>query len=499
MRRRRHFVNSLSDKAGYLILANLIKYAVGFVMPMVLVRMLSQSDYGAYQQMIFIGWAALSIMTLGLPTSIYYFYHYVSPERIPTLVVQTSLMLGIGGAMAAAAVFFGAPAIADILNNPSIADLLKLYAVSIVFMIASEHSVHFMIAQNRYGLSLAFETGETFIRVLVLLLPLWFGFGFSGLIVGIVLYAALRFVVRTAYLFSTADLRFAGWSRHLFTMEQLGYSIPIALVAVVGIVGSTFNKGILATSFTAAEYALYSVGALEIPLDVIFQASVANVLRASLPPLVRDGNLTEVVRVLRESVRKLSIIVLPSFVFLYGYSEQFITVLFTADYAESVHVFRIYLWLVPLNMLILSPIPQIFGKPRLNLYINLSATAVLLALSYALFKGIGFYGPVIAAVASQYLAVLIFIVVALRLTRSTIRQLLPLPSILLVIAASLVGLVSAQIAREVTSSGLLNLLLAGVVFSAVFLVVAALIGVLTKDDRSLIRRWIARILPFRGS
>ncbi len=44
--------------------------------------------------------------------------------------------------------------------------------------------------------------------------------------------------------------------------------------------------------------AIYSVGALEIPLDVIFQGSVANVLRASLPALVRDGNRREIVRVI---------------------------------------------------------------------------------------------------------------------------------------------------------------------------------------------------------
>ena len=43
-----------------MIVANLIKYAVGFIMPMVLVRMLSQNDYGTYQQMILISnWAPI--------------------------------------------------------------------------------------------------------------------------------------------------------------------------------------------------------------------------------------------------------------------------------------------------------------------------------------------------------------------------------------------------------------------------------------------------------
>jgi len=63
-----------------LILANTLKYAVGFALPMVLVRLLTQDDYGTYQQLSLIANFATGIMVLGLPTSIYYFYHRKSAE-----------------------------------------------------------------------------------------------------------------------------------------------------------------------------------------------------------------------------------------------------------------------------------------------------------------------------------------------------------------------------------------------------------------------------------
>src|SRR5438128_588793 len=63
---------SLSDKAGFLITANFIKYAVGFVLPMLMVRVLNQSDYGTYQQLLLVNSMALGLLTLGLPSSIYY-------------------------------------------------------------------------------------------------------------------------------------------------------------------------------------------------------------------------------------------------------------------------------------------------------------------------------------------------------------------------------------------------------------------------------------------
>lgn len=488
-------VTSLSDRAGFLVIANLVKYAVGFVMPMVLVRLLTQHDYGSYQQMILIGTTTMGVLTLGLPTSVYYFYHHGGEQRVPALIAQTTILLVASGFLATLIIFFGAERLSSSLNNPSMAGLLQIYALSLVLTIGSEHCLHFLISQNRYGLAVIFEILETLVRVMTLLAPLWMGYGFTGLIVGVVIYAALRFTVRNVYLLKRSGLDFSGWKLQAFPKQQLEYSMPVALVSLSGLVGSTFNRAILATSFTPAQYAIYAVGALEIPLDVIFQASVANVLRASLPPLVRDGNLVEVVRILREAVRKLSIIVLPSFVFLLGHSSQFILLLFTASYEESVHVFRIYLWLMPLYMLVLSTVPHVFGKSKLNFYIALATTGLLLILGYLLLKIIGFYGPAIALVVSQYVQTAAYFVVVTRLTKSTFAALVPIRHIVLVcLAAALAAFVSSLV-DHLTHSALANLVLAGVVFSAVFFLAAAPLGIFSREDVRLIKTWIAKVIP----
>jgi O-antigen/teichoic acid export membrane protein len=487
--------NSLSDRAGLLIIANMVKFSVGFIMPMVLVRLLSQNDYGTYQQMVLVSNTAIGLMTLGLPTSVYYFVHHVDKGRIPTLIVQTTLLLAGAGALATAVVFFGAPQIAKSLNNPEMAGLLAIYSLSLLFLIASEHSISFLIAQDRYKLAIGFEIGETIIRVALLLLPLWFGFGFTGLVIAIVIYAALRFLVRTVVMFRSGGMRFSGWSKSTFAKEQLAYSMPLTVGSLAGLLGGVFNRGTVAAAFTPAHYALYAVGNLPFPFATIFQASVGNVLRASLPPLVRDGQLKEVVRIMREGSRVLAIIVLPSFVFLYGFAHEFITLLFTNRYEESVPIFRIYLWEVPLHLLLLSPIPQIFGKTKVNLYIILCSTVSLVLLSYLLLKAIGFYGPAIAAVTSQYFAVLIYIVVVLRLTKSRLLELLPVPEMLRVLLASGVAFVAGNLVKTFTASPLWNLILAGAMFSVVFLAVAALIRVFTESDVRLMRRWGGKIFP----
>lgn len=487
-------MSSLSERAGFLIAANLIKYAVGFVMPMVLVRFLSQSDYGTYQQLNLIGTTAIGILVLGLPTSIYYFYNQFSDNRVPALIAQTSLMLVFSGGACIAILYLGAPPLAAKFGNDAIAMLLPLYAFSVAFMIASEHSLSFMIAQNRYVTAVGFETGETFGRVTILLVPLLLGYGLNGLIIGMLIYAITRFLARSIYLFYGSGIQFKGWSTVTFARDQLVYSFPLALASLSALLGGAFNRGIVATSFSPADYAIYSVGALEIPLDVIFQASVANVLRASLPQLVREGRKEEMGKILREAMRKLSIIVLPSFVFLLGHSHQFITLLFTSRYEESVVVFRIYLWLIPLHMLVLSLIPQVFGRTKWNLYVMWIQTLVLVGASYALLKLVGFYGPALAGVGTAYLTAIIYFVIAIRLTGCKFLELVPTIHIIRVIIVALFAVFFSRLSLHWLPLNLLGFAGTGIVFSIIFLVAAPLFKIFTNQDISFLKRSLGKAL-----
>jgi O-antigen/teichoic acid export membrane protein len=492
-------MKSLSDKAGFLILANLIKYSIGFVLPMVLVRMLSQTDYGTYQQLILVATAATGIMTLGLPTSVYYFYHHVALQVRATLIVQTTLLVTAGGLIAGAFVFLGARTLSGFLGNPSMAGLLAISAIALPFTIASEHCMSFVISQNRFQMAVFFETVETVLRLFLVLAPLRLGYGLTGVITCMVMFSIVRWAGRNAYLFFASGVTFSGWSKSTFVRDQLDYSVPVAMVSVASLIGTTFNKGIIAAAFSPAQYAIYAVGNFPIPLATIFQASVADVLRSSLPPLVRDGNLEEVVRLVREATRKLSLIVLPSFVFLFGFSRQLITLLFTDRYHDSVDIFRIFILTVPLDMMILSAIPQVFGRTRLNFYINLISMVVLVVSSYVLLKTVGFYGAAIAAVASRYFSTMLFLILALKLTRSTLRQFFAWRHMLRTLLSSAVALFVAHGVVKLTGSNLLNLLLAGTVYSVGFLFVAWRAGALTQGDVSLMVRWAERFRPGRAS
>jgi O-antigen/teichoic acid export membrane protein len=83
---------SLSDRADLLTSANFIRYAVGFTLPMLIVRLLSKSDCGTYQQLLLLNSMAVGLLTLGLPNSIYYFYNRIASQQQSVLVFQALMM-----------------------------------------------------------------------------------------------------------------------------------------------------------------------------------------------------------------------------------------------------------------------------------------------------------------------------------------------------------------------------------------------------------------------
>lgn len=485
---------SLSRKAALLIIANGTKYAVGFVLPMVFVRFLTRSEYGTYQQLSLVATLAGGVMVLGLPTSIYYFYHRASEgSGRATLIAQTQIMLLISGCAAALAVALAAPLLAVWMHNPELSGLLPWYSLYVGLFIGGEHFLHVMISQNRYGLAVRLELAETLLRVAALVSVLVLGGSLRGIVLVLVCYAALRLFVRSYWMWQGQDsVAKASWAQRS-AVAQLAYGLPLAATVCIAVVGGLLDRTIVAVVFNPAAFAAYSVGAIEIPLDSILQASVLNVLRASLPPLVIEGRIDEVIRVWRDAVRKLALLVVPSFVFLAFFAERFITTLFTESYGDSVAVFRIYVMLIPLHMLVVSVVPQVYGRTRLNLYVVAVAVGTNVLLAFVLLRFMGILGPATALVCSQYLSSLLYFIITVRLLRTSPRRLLPIPALVRTALASLFAVGPALYVAHSLEQRLISLAAGAVIFGAGYVAAAHVLGVFRETEIQVARAWLRRL------
>ena len=115
---------------------------------------------------------------------------------------------------------------------------------------------------------------------------------------------------------------------------------------------------------------------MEVPVGLVIAAAVSNVLVPRLTIRWRDGDRAAMVALWREAMRKTSLVILPLFAFMMAMSADLVRVLYGPGFSESVEVFRVYLFLLPLRITTWGLIPQAIGRTRINLW---AAVLILVA------------------------------------------------------------------------------------------------------------------------
>jgi O-antigen/teichoic acid export membrane protein len=205
----------------------------------------------------------------------------------------------------------------------------------------------------------------------------------------------------------------------------LRYGIPLALTGLAGLLGFQFDRLVVTQRFSPETFAIYAVGAVELPVAVIIQQSVNSVLLPALAACWRDGDVPGLGRLWREAIRKTSLFVLPLFVIAYVLAGDLVRVAFGARYSGSVEIFRIYLLLIPLRVATYGLISMAIGRTTMNLVASLVLLGSNVVLALALVGPLGLKGPAIATVAATVLTVLYYLVRLRGILRLPIRRLFP--------------------------------------------------------------------------
>jgi O-antigen/teichoic acid export membrane protein len=146
------------------------------------------------------------------------------------------------------------------------------------------------------------------------------------------------------------------------TMKQmLKFSVPLGLATMFGTMSLQLDKVIVSALTSPEEFAVYSNGAVEIPLIGIITGAVTVVVLADMRKSVADGNFQEAIRLFRLTAEKTSYILFPAMVFLFISADSFIQTLFSDKYADSVIPFRWYLLLLPVRTAAPAPVHHRFA------------------------------------------------------------------------------------------------------------------------------------------
>jgi len=391
-----------SKQAGMLTTVEFIRFGLKSLVGILLARILVPAELGSYRQLFLIYSTFSTLLLLGIPQSVLYFLpklrHIDSKRefisRTVNLVSALAFVFGLG-------IFLLRGFIARLFNNPQLELLLILYAVYPLFMFITQIYSQIMLGlkqPRKTAVFTLFSVATDFVLILG-----------TALITKNLYYIVLGLMVSALLQWGFAQFQLRHWLTKVsfdpgFYQEVFRYSLPLGLSSIIGMLSIQLDKLVVSGFFTPAQYAVFSIGAMELPFISILNNSVNAIL---LPHISSEpAKMTEVYRA---AVRKNALIIFPFAVLGLIFATPLITFLYTETYLGSVPFFRVYLLNLPLRVASYGIIFMALRKTRYIMINSLVTLGLNLVLNLVLVRLIGMMGAVIATVIVTWLSVALYL------------------------------------------------------------------------------------------
>lgn len=389
-----------------LIASRALQQAVGIIVPIVLVRLLTKETVGSYRQVFLIYTVLAGILSYQLGNSLFYFLPRISPERRRTLLAQTFLGTFVRASAIALATLIAAEPLGRAFHNPALVQPLRLVGLYGLGDSLAELIPAFMITLDRAVRASVYSILAAVVRIAAIILAFALGGSISTVVLAVVAVQTLVMLVGCADMIRLS----AGGPWRLdrgLMREQWDYSWPLWPTALVGTASIYFDKLIISRFFDPGVYAIYSCGAIELPVIGLITISVSSAIMPNLVTMASAGRSLEALSVWHEATRKCSLAIFPCFAFFMLAAYDFMVLMYGRGYADATWPFRIYLCMLPLRVAVYATMFRACGQTRViavGAVITL-LTNVLLSMSLAwVGRGsfLSFIGPSIGAVAAAF-------------------------------------------------------------------------------------------------
>lgn len=339
---------SLTTSALWLLVGKTLGYGVMFLLPVLLVRRLSQHDFGVYKQLFLVISTAVMLLPLGFGMSAYYFLPRLRARR-ERVALNILLFHAALSGVAAALLIVRPGLLVTLFGDPQLVGYAPLIGLVILLWIPSSCLETLAVANGEPRIA----ASSIVLLQLSKAVCLWVAAFVWGTVHAVVLAAAVHGVVQSTALAVYVWSRFPGvWRAWDWGMlrAQLTYALPLGAAGLLYWVQIDLHKYLVAHRFDAATFAIYAIGCFEMPLLGIMNESVGSVLIPRVSQLQKDGRRTDIIRLAAEAMRKLAIVYFPLFALLAVAGQELIAVLFTTQYLAAWPIFAINILLIPFSI-----------------------------------------------------------------------------------------------------------------------------------------------------
>jgi O-antigen/teichoic acid export membrane protein len=486
---------SRSRTADVLILSSgsFLTALVSILSGVVLTRLLTQANFGTYRQAGLAMSFAVPLVMMGLDRALFTFLPGEQERPRAVLVENLLLLLAAGGALTLFAMIGGGRLLARRFDNPALAPLLSWFAAYALFYVPATAVSGCLLARQQTRTLAAYNVISRLMNFLAVVSLVWFWRKPAAALVGVLIGTAINCVAGVWLMWRACPG--VEWRPSREGMgRQLAFAVPLGLSSLVGSLGQSLDQMVVSLRCTPAQFAVYTVGAMEVPLVGMITGSITSVVMVDYARLYRQGRVGEIVRLVQLAMSRSALILLPAMTLLWVVAPALMRLLYGPSYAGAALPFRIYLLLLPVRTLTFGAVIQTTGSSRPMLVQSIIGLALTATSGWLL---AGWLGPAGAAAASVSVTLLFtvpfLLLVLMRRLRQPAVTIFPWAVLARTLAASLVA---GSAAYLVTAWGWPGKAATLPLAVAVFVpVVGCLLVRLGVADWAMIRRLLGGFAP----
>lgn len=484
----------MTVRALWLLIAKIIAFALSIALPLLLVRRLSQEEFGLYKQAFLIVGTSLALLPLGFQMSAFYFLPRET-ERKGQIIFNILLFHLMMGALGALVLLLFPRLLGTIFHSSALVGDAPIIASVIFFWVFSSYLEAVSVAHQEAKLSTIFIISTQLTRTLLLLLAaLAFG-SVRALLYAAVVQGILQAIILLLYLHS----RFPGFWKNFdwaVLRVQLSYAMPFGVAGLLFTLQVELPNYFVSNQVDPATYAIYAIGVFNIPLVGMLSESVGAVMIPQVSLLQKHGNQREILTLATRVARKLALVYFPLYAFLIVVGREFLTTLFTHRYASSWPIFAINLTLLPLSIFVMDPIMRAYAEHRQFLTKLYLALVVLLFVTlWAGTSRLGLIWAISVVVGVSIIGRIVTGVKIARILHISWRDVWLLKDVgKVAIAAAIPALVIALVRSSLSDLRPVSVLIVcAAIYAVVFLAGIVLLGLPTVEERLYLRKQIGRL------
>jgi O-antigen/teichoic acid export membrane protein len=350
---------SLADNAFWLMSGKTVGFGFSAALPLVLVRVLSLNEFGLYKQAFLAVNTAVWVLPLGFGMSAFYFLPRDEGRR-GSVVFNVLLFNLVMGSLAGVTLWLWPSLLGVLFNAREIVDYAAPIALAILIGVVASFIEIVVIANQEARLATVFIVLSQFTKSGLLLLAAILAGTVRALVVAAVVQGTLQTLLLLIYL----RARFGDfWRRPSWVTlrEQLAYALPLSLSGLLLFAQTDLHNYFVAKRFDLSTYAVYAVGCFQLPLIALLAESVGAVLIPRISLLQKTEDVRAITLLIVRVMRKLAAVYFPLYGFMLVFAREFVSAVFTEQYAASWPILVINMAILPFSIVALDPAVRAFS------------------------------------------------------------------------------------------------------------------------------------------